>query len=196
MSQELRLNIPLVSVQCSNWVKLVWFVSVDMKLSLFEMLKLGICVEALACKQNCTNKQLNRWTNAQLLLLIHYNRFMPLCPGLPGWVSTRRINHSGFCWSRDDGVALASAKPYASNCTSLQKITMSAPYHSNFYGPDAHPDTQPTASKHWSHKMNKCTKHNKNEKTWHAYITMSWYRVQLDTFNILPEYPLCTSVAS
>ena len=34
-------------------------------------------------------------------------------------------------------------------CTSLQKITMPAPHQSNFYGPDALPDTQPTASKHW-----------------------------------------------
>ena len=38
---------------------------------------------------------------------------MTLCPGLPGWVGTRRINRSGFCWSRDDGVAVASAEPYA-----------------------------------------------------------------------------------
>ena len=34
-------------------------------------------------------------------------------------------------------------------CTFLQKITMPAPHHSDFYGPDAHPETQPTASKHW-----------------------------------------------
>jgi len=52
MSQELRLNIPFVRVQCSNSVKLVHFVSVDMKLSLLDISKLGICVEALACKQN------------------------------------------------------------------------------------------------------------------------------------------------
>ena len=39
---------------------------------------------------------------------------MTLCLGLPGWVSTRRTNHSGFCWSRDDGVAEASAEPYVS----------------------------------------------------------------------------------
>ena len=44
----------------------------------------------------------------------YYNHFMTLCPGLPRWVSTRRINHSGFCWSRHDGVAVASAEPYAS----------------------------------------------------------------------------------
>ena len=44
----------------------------------------------------------------------YYNCFTTLCPGLSRWVSTRRINHSGFCWSRHDGVAVASAEPYAS----------------------------------------------------------------------------------
>jgi len=33
-------------------------------------------------------------------------------------------------------------------CTSLRKITTPAPHRSDFYGPDALPDTQPTASKH------------------------------------------------
>ena len=27
----------------------------------------------------------------------YYNHFATLCPGLPRWVSTRRIKHSGFC---------------------------------------------------------------------------------------------------
>ena len=44
----------------------------------------------------------------------YYNRFMTLCLGLPRWVGTRRINYSGFCWSRDDGLAVASAEPHAS----------------------------------------------------------------------------------
>ena len=44
----------------------------------------------------------------------YYNHFTILCPGLPRWVDARRINRSGFCWSRDDGVAVASAEPYAS----------------------------------------------------------------------------------
>ena len=37
-------------------------------------------------------------------------------------------------------------------CTSLQKITTPAPHQSDFYAPDALPDTQPTASKHWRPK--------------------------------------------
>ena len=126
----------------------------------------------------------------------YYNRFMTLCLGLPGWVGTRRINHSGFCWSRDDGVAvvgwlveqcLTSHQTHYSSyrghvstgqmtqptmsqhwrtgrqwhqlnhmqaiCTSLQKTTIQAPHQSDFYGPDALPDTQPTASKHWRQHM-------------------------------------------
>ena len=35
-------------------------------------------------------------------------------------------------------------------CTSFQKTTMPAPHHSDFYGPHVLPDTQPTASKHWT----------------------------------------------
>ena len=52
----------------------------------------------------------------QCICLNYYccNHFTTLCPGLPRWVGTRRINHSGFCWSRHDGVAVASAEPYAS----------------------------------------------------------------------------------
>ena len=34
-------------------------------------------------------------------------------------------------------------------CTSLQKMTTPAPHQSDFYGPAALPDTQPTVSKHW-----------------------------------------------
>jgi len=33
-------------------------------------------------------------------------------------------------------------------CTLLQKIKTPAPNQSDFYGPDALPDTQPTTSKH------------------------------------------------
>ena len=44
-----------------------------------------------------------------------YNHFTTLlCPGLPRWAGIRRINHSGFCRCNHDGVAVASAEPYAS----------------------------------------------------------------------------------
>ena len=41
-------------------------------------------------------------------------------------------------------------------CTLLQKITTPAAHESDFYGPNALPDTQPTASKHW--RLNQRTK--------------------------------------
>ena len=44
----------------------------------------------------------------------YYNRFTTLCLGRPRWVGTRRINHSGFCRSRHDEVAVASVEPHAS----------------------------------------------------------------------------------
>ena len=37
-----------------------------------------------------------------------------LFPGLPGWAGTRKVNQSGFYWSKRQWVAVASAGPYAS----------------------------------------------------------------------------------
>ena len=45
----------------------------------------------------------------------NYNRFTTLCPRLLRWVGIRRINHSGFCWCKHDGVAVAPGQPYASH---------------------------------------------------------------------------------
>jgi len=52
--------------------------------------------------------------SSQLYYYHYYNHFTTLCLGLPRWVGTRRTNHSGFCWSRHNGVAVASAELYAS----------------------------------------------------------------------------------
>ena len=43
-----------------------------------------------------------------------HTRLMALFPGLPGWVGTRKVNQSGFHWSKRQWVAVASAGPYAS----------------------------------------------------------------------------------
>ena len=50
----------------------------------------------------------------QFVSIYYYYRFTTLCPGLPGWVGTTKVNHCEFCWSRDDGVVVASVEPYAS----------------------------------------------------------------------------------
>ena len=41
-------------------------------------------------------------------------RLTALCPWLPGWAGTRKVNQSGFYWSKRQWVAVASAGPYAS----------------------------------------------------------------------------------
>ena len=82
----------------------------------------------------------------------YYNRFTTLCPGLPRWVSTRRTNRSGFAEEEMTGWQWHQLNHMQAICTSLQKITTPAPHQSDFYGLDALPDTQPTASKHWRHK--------------------------------------------
>ena len=69
----------------------------------------------------------------------YYNRFTTLCPGLPRWVGSTRIRQ----WHQLNDVQ--------ASCTLLQKITTPAPHQLDFYGTDALPDTQPTASKHWRH---------------------------------------------
>jgi len=50
-----------------------------------------------------------------------------------------------FNEARDDGVAVASAEPYANylHLTPRQRLITQF-----FYGPDALPDAQPTVSKH------------------------------------------------
>ena len=43
-----------------------------------------------------------------------FTHLTALCPGLPGWAGTRKVNQSGFHWSKRQWVAVASAWPYAS----------------------------------------------------------------------------------
>ena len=50
--------------------------------------------------------------------------------------------------------------------TLLQKTTTQTPHQSGFYGPDALPDTQPTASKHWRHSPEP-----ENCKNWNLYTS-------------------------
>jgi len=49
------------------------------------------------------------------------------------------------------GIAVASAEPYASYLHFAPEDNQASTAHSDFYKPDAIPDTQPTAAKHWRH---------------------------------------------
>jgi len=66
------------------------------------------------------------------------------------WISRRQkgYNNLDFNEARNDGMAVASAGPYASFAPYSRQITMPAPHHSIFYKPDALPNAQPTVSRH------------------------------------------------
>ena len=78
-----------------------------------------------------------------------HTHWTTLCPGLPGWASTRKVkpvwillkhgtvSGSGISWT------MCKSAPHS------RQITTPAPHHSVFYRPDALPAAQPTASKHW-----------------------------------------------
>ena len=72
-----------------------------------------------------------------------------LCPGLPGWASTRKVKPIWILLKQEtvsgSGISWAICKS-APRC---RQITMPAPHRSVFYGPDALPATQPATSKHW-----------------------------------------------
>ena len=75
-----------------------------------------------------------------------------LFPGLPGWAGTRKVKPIWLLLKQEtvggSGISWAICK----SASRSRQITRPAPHHSVFYRPDALPATQPTASKHWSHK--------------------------------------------
>jgi len=77
-----------------------------------------------------------------------HTRLMALCPGLPRWAGTRKVNQSGFYWSKRQWESVASAGTYAS----LHLAADRQPRHhptTQFYRPDySLPAAQATASKH------------------------------------------------
>ena len=88
-----------------------------------------------------------RWPTC---LYIHtYTRLTALCPGLPRWASTRKVKPIWILLKQEtlsgSGISWAICK----SASRSRQITMPAPHHSVFYGPDALPATQPTVSKHW-----------------------------------------------
>ena len=80
-------------------------------------------------------------------------RLTALCPGLPRWASTRKVKPIRILLKQEtvsgSGISWAVCK-----CAPRSRqITMPAPHHSGFYGPDALPDAQPTVSKHWRQRL-------------------------------------------
>ena len=101
------------------------------------------CQESIVCL-TC---HLNR--NILLQNQTHLVCITVVLPGLPGWAGSRKVNKSGFYWSKRQWVAVASAGPHASLHLAPDRQPCQHPTTQFFYIPDALPAAQPTALKHW-----------------------------------------------
>jgi len=110
-----------------------------------------------------TPSTLSRRTTSRAILQIYsclftklvatytHSRLTALCPGLPGWAGTRKVEP--ICISLKQETVSGSGISW-SICKSAprsRQITTPASHHSVFHRPDALPAAQPTASKHWRH---------------------------------------------
>ena len=81
--------------------------------------------------------------------LFTHTRLTALFPGLPRWAGTRKVKPIWILLKQEtmsgSGISWAICK----SAPRSRQITMPAPHHSVFYRPDALPDAQLTASKHW-----------------------------------------------
>ena len=68
-----------------------------------------------------------------------HTHLMAICPGLPGWAGTRKVNQSGFYWSQRQWVAVASSGPYASLHLAPSRSPRQHPTTQFFYRLDALP---------------------------------------------------------
>jgi len=76
---------------------------------------------------NVTNVAGNKRIKQQQLLLLLLQPFLTLCPRLCGWADTRRINHYGLYWSKDDGggsiISWTMCKSFALRSTQMTRPT-------------------------------------------------------------------------
>ena len=74
---------------------------------------------------------------------------MALCPGLPGSAGTRQVKPIWILLKQETVSGSGIRWTICKTAPRSRQITTPAPYHSVFYRPDALPDAQPTAPKHW-----------------------------------------------
>ena len=86
------------------------------------------------------------WTHTHI-------RLTALFPGLPRWAGTRKVEPIWILLKQEivSGCGISWARCKSASCS--RQITTPASHHSVFYRPDALPAAQPTASKHWRHKI-------------------------------------------
>ena len=78
-----------------------------------------------------------------------HTRLTALCPGLPGWASTRKVKPIWILLKQETGSGSGISWAICKSAPRSRQLTTPAPHHSVFYRPDALPAAQPTASKHW-----------------------------------------------
>jgi len=82
-----------------------------------------------------------------------HSRLTALCPGLPGWASTRKVKQIWILLKQEivsgSGISWAVCKSALRSRQPCQHPTTQV-----FYRPDALPAAQPTASKHWNYIPN------------------------------------------
>ena len=86
-----------------------------------------------------------------LMIIIHTHThpFNSLCPGLPGWASTRKVKPIWILLKQETVSGSDISWTICKSAPCSRQITVPAPHHSVFYRRDALPASQPTASKHW-----------------------------------------------
>ena len=72
-----------------------------------------------------------------------------LCPGLPGWGSTRKVKPIWILLKQETVSGSGISRAVCKSAPRTTQITTPAPHHSVFYRPDALPAAQTTVSKHW-----------------------------------------------
>ena len=78
------------------------------------------------------------------------HRLTALCPGLPGWASTRKVKPIWIFLKQQTASGSGNSWDIRKSAPRSRQITMPAPHCSVFYRLDALPAAQPTVSKHWS----------------------------------------------
>ena len=118
-----------------------------------------------------------------------HSHLTALFPGLPRWAGTRTVKPIWILLKQEavsgSGISWAICK--SAFCS--RQITIPAP-HPVFYGPDAFPAAQPTASKHWRQILNNqftvnLLRNQPVKEVWKSVKIWVWY---------LLSGTLCTSI--
>ena len=107
-------------------------------------------------------KMLTDWTCCGFTYIHTHTRSTALCPGLPERASTRKVNQSGFYWSKRQWLAVVSPGLMQVLHIAPDRKPCQHPTTQFFTGLDALPAAQPIASKHWRQMLLHSTRHKKS----------------------------------